>query len=77
MSRYRLSLAALAAAPVALAIGLALAIPGARAAVQNPTAFYERPPELTGDSWLNTAGKPLTLKERTGRVTVLHFWTFG
>jgi peptide-methionine (R)-S-oxide reductase len=35
-------------------------------------------PELTGASWLNTPdNKPLTLASRRGKVTIVHFWTFG
>ena len=35
-------------------------------------------PELTGDTWLNLPkGSRLTLASRKGKVTILHFWTFG
>ncbi len=35
-------------------------------------------PELVGTSWLNTPkNAPLTLASRKGKVTILHFWTFG
>jgi len=35
-------------------------------------------PELTGGEWRNTPGKaPLTLAAERGKVTILHFWTFG
>jgi len=35
-------------------------------------------PELTGDSWLNLAkGSTLSLASRKGKVTIVHFWTFG
>jgi hypothetical protein len=40
-----------------------------------PTAVAAEAPELTGGPWLNS--KPLTLESRLGKVTVLHFWTFG
>ena len=33
-------------------------------------------PELKGNQWINTAG-PIRLSERTGKVTIVHFWTFG
>jgi peroxiredoxin len=35
-------------------------------------------PELTGDFWLNLPkGTRLSLASRKGKVTVVHFWTFG
>ncbi len=35
-------------------------------------------PELAGNSWLNVpAGTKLSLAARKGKVTVVHFWTFG
>jgi peroxiredoxin len=35
-------------------------------------------PELTGDSWINLPkGSTLSLASRKGKVTVVHFWTFG
>ena len=35
-------------------------------------------PELTGDSWLNVPkGTKLSLASRKGKVTIVHFWTFG
>lgn len=34
-------------------------------------------PELVGNQWLNTAGKPTRLAERRGKVTVVEFWTFA
>jgi thiol-disulfide isomerase/thioredoxin len=35
-------------------------------------------PELTGDSWLNLPkGGTLSLASRKGKVTIVHFWTFG
>jgi len=35
-------------------------------------------PELTGDAWLNLPkGTQLSLASRKGKVTVLHFWTYG
>ena len=35
-------------------------------------------PELTGDSWINLPkGSTLSLASRKGKVTIVHFWTFG
>ena len=35
-------------------------------------------PELLGSHWLNTPdSKSITLASRTGKVTVIEFWTFG
>lgn len=36
------------------------------------------PPALVGKSWLNTpGGKPISLADRRGEVTIVQFWTFG
>jgi len=35
-------------------------------------------PELTGKLWLNLpSGSGLSLASRKGKVTILHFWTYG
>ena len=37
-----------------------------------------RPPELVGGPWINTTkGEPIKLADRKGKVTIVHFWTFG
>lgn len=44
----------------------------------NPTKVNAAAPELSGGPWINTPnGKSLTLKNRRGQVTVVHFWTFA
>lgn len=59
--------------------GLGMLLSGRAARAQgNPTSFSVEPPELVGEEWLNTPGnRPLTLKSRRGKVTIVHFWTFG
>lgn len=35
-------------------------------------------PELAAGTWVNTPeGKPITLADRKGKVTIVHFWTFA
>jgi thiol-disulfide isomerase/thioredoxin len=58
------------------AFGLAaLPLPAAEAP-QAPPALPA--PELTGGPWLNLpTGARLTLASRKGKVTIVHFWTYG
>jgi hypothetical protein len=43
-----------------------------------PLALNLPAPELVGREWRNTPGNvPLTLAGERGKVTILHFWTFG
>ncbi|MCU1275408.1 MAG: cytochrome c-like DipZ protein thioredoxin [Bryobacterales bacterium] len=43
-----------------------------------PIAMKARAPELASGQWINTpAGERITLATRRGKVTVVHFWTFG
>ena len=52
--------------------------PPAEAASTNPLTLNVQAPELVGKTWFNTTGaKPLTLAARKGKVTIVHFWTFG
>jgi thiol-disulfide isomerase/thioredoxin len=45
---------------------------------QNPIRQSAPAPELVGSHWLNTPnGQPLRLADRKGKVTLVHFWTFG
>lgn len=45
---------------------------------QNPIEINVTPPELVGGPWLNRPdNKPLKLADRKGKVTLVHFWTFG
>jgi hypothetical protein len=47
-------------------------------AQQVPTQLDVVPPALVGGPWLNTPeGKPISLKARRGKVTLVHYWTFG
>jgi hypothetical protein len=44
----------------------------------SPVALNVPAPELVGREWRNTSGNaPLTLAGQRGKVTILHFWTFG
>lgn len=46
----------------------------------NPHIIKVKPPELVGaeSDWLNTPDKkPIKLESRKGKVTIVHFWTFG
>jgi hypothetical protein len=63
------------------AVGLGVLLGGdspARAA-ENPFVLDAVPaPELTGGPWLNTPkGAPVRVAGKRGRVTVIHYWTFG
>lgn len=43
-----------------------------------PVALKAYPPPLLGGPWLNTPDeKPIALRDRRGKVTILHYWTFG
>lgn len=66
------------AARVVIGATLLLSMAARVSLAQNPGVFSVPPPELTGSSWLNTPGNaPLTLAGQKGKVTVVHFWTFG
>jgi len=44
----------------------------------NPVALNTPAPELVGGEWRNTPGSALlSLAAERGKVTILHFWTFG
>jgi hypothetical protein len=66
---------------VALLSGMAASIPfssPALANLSNPVALNVPAPELMGSEWRNTPGNArLTLAAERGKVTILHFWTFG
>lgn len=48
------------------------------AGFQKPAYMDAQPPELQGGIWLNTSNKtPVKLASRKGKVTLVHFWTFG
>ncbi len=45
---------------------------------QNPAEGRFQAEELVGSQWLNTpGGQPIRLADRRGKVTIVHFWTFG
>jgi len=46
--------------------------------LEQPTALNHTAPELVGGPWLNTPGdQPVSLASRRGKVTIVHFWTYG
>jgi thiol-disulfide isomerase/thioredoxin len=64
---------------LSVVLGL-LGPPGAPLLAGEPSQVPASPvtPELTGDSWLNLRkGSTLSLASRIGKVTIVHFWTFG
>jgi len=63
---------------VALMVLMIFVFRPAIAGFQNPAYMDAQPPELQGGAWLNTPGKtPIKLASRKGKVTIVHFWTFG
>lgn len=55
-----------------------VALGGQEPGIKQAAPFDVAAPELVGGPWLNTPGnKPITLKERKGKVTIVTFWTFG
>jgi len=46
--------------------------------LEQPTPLNHTAPELVGGPWLNTPGdEPVSLASRRGKVTIVHFWTYG
>jgi alkyl hydroperoxide reductase subunit AhpC len=46
--------------------------------LEQPTPLNHTAPELVGGPWLNTPGdQPVSLASRRGKVTIVHFWTYG
>jgi thiol-disulfide isomerase/thioredoxin len=44
----------------------------------NPVVQNTAAPELIGSEWLNTSNhQPIRLADRKGKITLVHFWTFG
>jgi cytochrome oxidase Cu insertion factor (SCO1/SenC/PrrC family) len=44
----------------------------------NPMSVNVPAPELVGDAWLNAPNNTsISLASRRGKVTIVHFWTFG
>ena len=51
---------------------------GASGVVRGAGAGWVAAPELNGEAWVNVPkGTNITLASRRGKVTVVHFWTFG
>jgi thiol-disulfide isomerase/thioredoxin len=71
------------APPLLLALLTGLGAPGWAAAAAPAGASSSAPkgtpaPEPVGDSWLNLPqGTRLTFDSRKGKVTIVHFWTYG
>ncbi len=60
-----------------LALPASTAAPLCAAEASEPAAAMPAP-ELTGKLWLNLpSGSALSLASRKGKVTILHFWTYG
>lgn len=63
---------------IAAGAAAALSLLAGAVRAREPAVLNAPAPELTGGAWINTEdGKPVRLADRTGKVTVLHFWTFG
>jgi len=64
-----------------LVLGLTLSGMGraaGQAAERQPVPVDVYAPPITGGPWLNTPnGKAIDLEDRKGKVTLVHFWTFG
>ena len=54
---------------------LALAAASVAGTAAQPIVMNTKGPELSGKQWLNS--EPLSLAQRKGKVTVVHFWTYG
>ncbi|MBL8220306.1 MAG: redoxin domain-containing protein [Bryobacterales bacterium] len=48
----------------------------ALSAPAQPIRMDQSAPELDGKDWINTSG-PVRLKDRRGKVAIVHFWTYG
>jgi thiol-disulfide isomerase/thioredoxin len=63
--------------PLMLGLLASAEAPLAAAGSAQPSGAFVAP-ELIGDSWLNLPkGTKLSFASRKGKVTVLHFWTYG
>ncbi|HOC57395.1 MAG TPA: redoxin domain-containing protein [Verrucomicrobiota bacterium] len=70
--------------PVVMSLALLLALGAVEMSAPLPAGGSSKPrisvpaPELTGAPWLNLPpGTRLTLASRKGKVTIIHFWTYG
>jgi thiol-disulfide isomerase/thioredoxin len=60
--------------------GLLILLPKApkSEAIEQSTPLNVAAPEFVGGPWLNTPGdEPISLAARRGKVTIVHFWTYG
>ena len=61
-------------------VGLLILLPKAPKSetIEQPTPLNVTAPEFVGGPWLNRPGdEPISLASRRGKVTIVHFWTYG
>ena len=62
----------------AFAVALLMAFAILAAAGNAATSLVgKQAPEWTNDTWLNTEGATLRLKDLKGKVVLIEFWTYG
>ncbi len=58
---------------LAVVVGVTVLVAGNAAA----SLVGKQAPEFTNDTWINTEGKTLRLKDLRGKVVLIEFWTYG